>query len=105
MIAVPGLGCVHNPPGEGEEENCNELRGTVSVPGSPATRGVRFQECSLYQALSTSMLCSGRGLCLRLSLALLTVRGTKVQGGEGNLQVSQPSDRPLSFAQLHTKAL
>lgn len=105
MIAVPGFGCVHNPPGEGEEENCNELRGTVSVPGSPATRGVRFQECSLHQALSTSMLCSGRGLCLRLSLALLTVRGTKMQGGEGNLQVSQPSECPLSFAQLHTNAL
>lgn len=30
--------------------------------------------------------------------------GAKVQGGEGNLQVSQPSDCPLSFAQLHTKA-
>ena len=41
VIAVPGLGCLHNPPGEGEE-NCNELRGAVSVPGSLATRRCAF---------------------------------------------------------------
>lgn len=49
-VAVPGFGCGAQPPGEGEEENCNELRGTVSIPGSPPPE-VSFK-CSLHGRLA-----------------------------------------------------
>lgn len=41
--------------------------GDCISPRLPATRGVRFRSAASHQAFfSTSMLCSGRGLCLRL---------------------------------------
>ena len=54
--------------------------GLYQSQAPPAPGGVRFQERSLHQALSTSVLCSGRGLRRRLSLALLAVRGDQGAG-------------------------